>query len=340
MVSLATHTYNMLNHLGDNEEHDFPLYPDPQTMFSPPSFPFPGQNFNVENGSPFTYPNTQEGFPVSSSFQTTGMYSAEAPQYLESPDLRGAPSNYSTASGPSATSSAMGSPHSIHNGVVPGHEWPQGLGLNPSIVGYDNYANGNEYTFAPSGMEEFDLSFNPAKPNVFVGECQNISRTVSYQRGSVSSCSTPLSLSTFASSQKTVTSPTDHTLSDLGTSKQEVSPITPTSSTKTGYVDDCFKSPISAFSRSPTASRRRSQASNPTFFASSSASRSQPAPCSPVSSVSQPFSPKANYQQSHFFSQSSGNFVPPLQSSCWFPLSILFNAFDQLVSTHLLIVLL
>jgi hypothetical protein len=173
MSSITAHTYNMLNHLNEREEHDFPLYPDPQTMFSPPSFPFSAQNFNVE-GSTYTYQDTQEGFPVSSSFPTTAMYATEAPQYLESPDLRGAPSNYSTASGPSASSSAMGSPHSIHNGTVPVHEWAS---QGPSIVGYDGYAHGNEYTFAPLGMDEFDLSFNPAKPG-FVGECQNISRPV------------------------------------------------------------------------------------------------------------------------------------------------------------------
>jgi hypothetical protein len=302
----------MLNHQNDNEERDFPLYPDPQMMFSPPSFPFSAQNFNAEIGSPYTYPNTQEGFPVSSSFQTTAMYATEAPQYLESPELRGAPSNYSTASGPSAGSSAMGSPHSIHNGAVPVHEWAsQGLGLNPLIVGYDGYANSNEYTFAPSGMDEFDLSFNPAKPG-FVGECQNVSRTLSYQRGSISSCSAPLSVSTV------VSSPIDRNLNDLGTPKQGISPVTPATSTRSGCVDDCFKSPVSAFSRSPTSSRRPSQAFSSSHFASSSAGQNQ----SPISSTSKPFSSNTNFQ-SHFFSQSSGNFVPPLQSSCWFPLSLL-----------------
>ncbi|EPE36164.1 C2H2 and C2HC zinc finger [Glarea lozoyensis ATCC 20868] len=302
MVSLATHTYNMLNQMSENEEHDFPLYPDPQAMFSPPAFPFSAQNFNVDNGSPYTYTNTQDGFPVTSNYQSTAMYSTEAPPYLESPDLRGAPSSYSTASGPSASPSAVGSPHSIHNGVVPSHEWAtQGLGLNPSIVGYDNYTHGNEYTFAPSGMEEFDLSFNPAKPNGFVGECQNISRTVSYQRGSVSSNSAPLSLSTIASS------PATPSVVESGMPKQEVS-------TNAGFVDECFKSPVSAFSRSPSSSRRPSQIFNPSHFASSSAGRGPAALCSPVSSSSRSFSPKPIYQ-SHFFSQSSGNFVPPLESS-------------------------
>jgi len=150
----------------DNEEVDFPLYPDPQNMFSQ-SFPFSApQNFNMEA---YSYPRTQDGYPASTGLGSSSMY-AEAPQYaMESPELR-APSNYSTASGPSATSSAMGSPHSIHGHVVPPPEWaPHGLGLNPSIVSYDNFGPGNEYTFQPSGMDDFALdAFNPAKPNGFV----------------------------------------------------------------------------------------------------------------------------------------------------------------------------
>ncbi|KAK0113049.1 hypothetical protein ONS95_014755 [Cadophora gregata] len=145
MVSIAETTYHMLSrHMSDNEEADFPLYPDPN-MFSP-NFPFGGQNFNMDTA--YAYPRTQEGYPASTGLGSSTMY-ADAPQYsLESPDLRAAPSNYSTASGPSATSSAMGSPHSIHGHVVPAPEWAShGLGLNPSIVQYDNYSHGsNEYS--------------------------------------------------------------------------------------------------------------------------------------------------------------------------------------------------
>jgi hypothetical protein len=168
MVSIAETTFHMLaRHMhNDTEELDFPLYPD-TNMFSQP-FPFnTAQNFNIDPST--TYPRMQDSYPPFTGMNSSTMY-AEAPQYaLESPDLRGAPSNYSTASGASATSSAMGSPHSIHGHVVPVPEWaPQGLGLNPSIVGYDNYPHGNEYTFQTSGMDEFALEFNPGKPNGFV----------------------------------------------------------------------------------------------------------------------------------------------------------------------------
>lgn len=316
----------MLNHMSDSEEVDFPLYPDPQNMFSP-SFPFiMGQNANMES----SYPRTIDGYPASSGFNSATMYTTEAPQYLESPELRAAPSNYSTASGPSAASSAMGSPHSINGHAVPAPEWaPQGLGLNPSIVGYDSFSGGNEYAFTPSGMEDFDLNFNAAKPNGFVGECEKISR--SRQHGSLSSNPESLSsLSTFVPSSNTMGSPLDQRMKREAFSS---SPITPVSATKREPKDDWFKSPVSVFSKSPTSpSRRPSQAFNASHFASSnSAGRPQDLQ-SPVSAVSQSFSTEptqsfGNYHQTPFFSQSSGNFVPPLESSCWFPLSILHNVF-------------
>ncbi|KAF4626993.1 hypothetical protein G7Y89_g11168 [Cudoniella acicularis] len=321
MTSLATHTYNMLNHMSDNEEPDFPLYPDPQNMF-PQSFPFNVQSFSMESQSPYPFPRTQDGFPSSTGFTSATMYATDAPQYaLDSPDIRGA-SNYSTASGPSASSSAMGSPHSLNGHVVPGPEWtPQGLGINPSIVRYDGYSHGNEYTFAPSGMEDFDLNFNPAKPNGFVGECENISRSASRQHSSISSNPESLSsLSTCVPSPSIVDSSFDPIKNcDSVASGRDASPITPMSAARRHAIDDSFKSPVSPYSRSPTSSRRPSQAFNSAFFAS----RSQETRSSPVSAVSQSFTPEPthSFHQSHFFSQSSGNFVPPLESSCWFPLS-------------------
>ncbi|TVY35498.1 Metallothionein expression activator [Lachnellula occidentalis] len=310
----------MLNHIGDREEADFPLYPDPQNMFSPP-FPFM-QNIQMEH----SYPRTLEGFPASSPFNSATMYATEAPQYLESPELRGARSNYSTASGASAASSAVGSPHSVNGPNVPVPEWaPQGLGLNPSIVGYDSYPSGNEYSFAPSGMEEFDSSFTSAKPNGFVGECQNVSR--SRQHGSISShCESLSSLSTFVNSPNTLSSPLDGQRSVTFKPGSMASPVTPTSATKEPG-DDWFKSPNSALSYSPTSSRRPSQPFNPSRFASTSSAGRPQELRSPLSAVSQQSTQSfAAYHQSPFFSQSSGNFVPPLESSCWFPLSIQHHA--------------
>ncbi|KAN0115013.1 hypothetical protein V8E51_004557 [Hyaloscypha variabilis] len=314
MVSIADHTYHMLSrHMNnDHEEVDFPLYPDPSNMFSQP-FPFNGaQSYNMD--ASYSYPRTQEGYPASTGLSSSTMY-AEAPQY-ESPDLRAAPSNYSTASGPSASSSTMGSPHSIHGHIVPGPEF--GLGLTPSIVNYNDYGH-NEYTFQASGMDDFTLDFNPTKanPNSFVGECKNISTSTPRQHGSVSSNSESLSsLSTFVSSPNTMDTPTP--MRSGSATRSMASPITPAGAMRS--PDECFKSPsVSAFS--PSSSRRTSQAfSTPFYASSSSAGRPQDTRLSPISSVSQPFkseqtSSYTTFHQSPFFSQSSGNFVPPLESS-------------------------
>src|ERR1700753_1820224 len=80
MVSIADHTYHMLSrHMGnDNEEIDFPLYPDPSNMFSQP-FQFNGpQSYNMD--ASYSYPRTQEGYPASTGLTSSTMY-AEAPQY-------------------------------------------------------------------------------------------------------------------------------------------------------------------------------------------------------------------------------------------------------------------
>lgn len=115
-----------------NEEVDFPLYPNPPHMFLQPF------NFSA------TY--------------------AEAP-HIESPGLGGDPSKYCTAPAPSASSSAMGSPHSIHDNVLAVPEWStHGLGLDHSIVGHDSFGN-REYTLQPTGMDDFTLNFSLLAPN-------------------------------------------------------------------------------------------------------------------------------------------------------------------------------
>jgi hypothetical protein len=91
---------------------------------------------------------------------------AEASQFVESPDLRAqAPSNYSTACGASAIP-AIGSPHSIHSHIAPVPKWrSQGLGPNPSIVGFDGFGQSNEFSFNALGMEELVSDFSPARQN-------------------------------------------------------------------------------------------------------------------------------------------------------------------------------
>ncbi|TVY64246.1 Transcriptional regulator prz1 [Lachnellula suecica] len=135
---------------GDNGEQDFLLYPDPS------SFPF----FE-----------TKDLFPAATGSNPKNPY-AEAISYTsDSPEFLEAPSLYSGTSGPSAKSTSMGSPHSVAGHTVPVSEWcPQGLGLNPSIMGYDNHYPISEYNFVPSDMEDFDKTFSTGKPDPSIME--------------------------------------------------------------------------------------------------------------------------------------------------------------------------
>ncbi|KAF7897023.1 hypothetical protein EAF00_005251 [Botryotinia globosa] len=133
-------------------------------MYSP-QYPYNSMsNFQIEHDAAYAYPRTQDIYPTSTGFDSTTMYSEVPQHFVESPELRGAaPSNYSTASGPSATSSTIGSPNSNHGHMVSVSEWGSGLGINPSIVNYDNFGHGTDYNFS-AGMEDFTVDFNSAKP--------------------------------------------------------------------------------------------------------------------------------------------------------------------------------
>ncbi|KAF7879613.1 hypothetical protein EAF04_000808 [Stromatinia cepivora] len=164
MVSVSDHSFHMLSrHMGNQNENDFPLFPE-ANMY-PPQFPYNNMpNFHIEHNASYAYPRTQDVYPTSTGFDSTTMYSEVPQNFMESPELRGAaPSNYSTASGPSATSSTIGSPNSNNGHMVSVPEWGSGLGINPSIVNYDNFGQGTDYNFS-AGMEEFTVDFNSAKP--------------------------------------------------------------------------------------------------------------------------------------------------------------------------------
>lgn len=174
MASMAVANYHILpQHLSnDNEDSDYVLYPEPN-MFSQQPFVLNSGNmtdFNVDN---------HESFPSTTGFNSTPMY-AEAPNFglngkqspildLESPELR-APSNYSTASGASATSSVMGSPHSMY-GTVPVSDWTSanGLGITPSIAQYDSFGNAStEFNFAAGVDGDFPIDFTSGQTKSFV----------------------------------------------------------------------------------------------------------------------------------------------------------------------------
>ncbi|KAH8815612.1 hypothetical protein F5884DRAFT_871954 [Xylogone sp. PMI_703] len=207
MASIAVANYPILpQHLAsDLDEHDCILYPEPN-MFSQQPFVMNGMaDFNV---------NGHDQFPASTGFDSTSMF-AEAPHFslngrhspimydLESPELR-APSNYSTASGPSTTSSVMGSPHSMY-GNVPAPEWTSNnpLGITPGIVSMDGFSN-PDFGFSAAGVDEFSLDYSAVnQTKSFVGESQRISRSKFHQRDSVSSNTGSLSsTSTFTASPR------------------------------------------------------------------------------------------------------------------------------------------
>lgn len=302
--------------MGNQNENDFPLFPD-ANMYSP-QFQYNGMpNFHIEHDATYAYPRTQDVYPTSTGFDSTTMYSEVPQNFIESPELRGAaPSNYSTASGPSATSSTIGSPNSNNGHIVSVSEWGSGLGINPSIVNYDNFGQGTDYNFS-TGMEDFTVDFNSAKPG-FVGECENISRSTPRQHSSISSPH----LESFSSS-----SPIHTIHTPMDSSRSIASPITPVSAYRKDSREECLKSPqVSALSVSPVSCRSSSSFQAPFFPSPTSASRSQEIRLSPVvTSIAQTFtldptSSYTPYQQAPFFSQSSGNFVAPLESSCVFSL--------------------
>lgn len=313
---MAAPHYHILpqQQLSNDEDTDYILYPPEPNMFQPQPFVFNGNmaDFNIDN---------QESFPATTGFNSTTMY-AEAPQFglngkqspilcdLESPELRAPPSNYSTASGASATSSVMGSPHSMY-GSVPVGDWTStnALGITPSIAQYDSFGNSNDFHF-PGVDGDFPMDFTAGQTKSFVGESKTISKSASRLRNSISSISgsNPASLSSLSSF---TSSPRAG-----GTS----SPITPLSASRMHSKDECFPSPMS-FS-SPPSARRASQASSSPVTSSSMTSRPPSSGVSPTLTQSSTFSEHSHSTyQSPFFSQSSGNFVPPLHSSCSFPLS-------------------
>ncbi|KFY06080.1 hypothetical protein V492_08157, partial [Pseudogymnoascus sp. VKM F-4246] len=128
-----------------------------------------------------------------------------------SPELRAPlPSNLSSASGPSAASSAIGSPYATHAQIpsaIP--EWQShGLGLAPTIAGDYGYAN--EFNFGASLEHEFAFA-DMNKPMGFVGECASLpassSSSASTPRAPIPSTLSPLNSLVAQSTAVNIASP-------------------------------------------------------------------------------------------------------------------------------------
>lgn len=174
-ILLHKNAHDMLSLTADdNKDVDFPLYPDPQNVFSQ-TFPFSNPPSSTTDA--FSYPKSQKGFPTSSA-----TFYTEAPSYLEHLDRR-SPSGYLIASEASAESSAAGFHSLIQSHTVPVPEWaPTDLGIIPSIVGHDYFPDylSNEHKFTPSDTEDYNLNFNAAKENSFASEYMPIAKPTSH----------------------------------------------------------------------------------------------------------------------------------------------------------------
>lgn len=179
MVSLLSrHNINMQNEF----DCDFPLYSNPSQMFSPEEIP----NLNMQNFTmdPNTYPYQQTAQEYSHAPFQQQFYSempmfpqgkhSPGPHGMGSPDTRAPPSNFSTASGPSAASSTMGSPYSNNDHTAMPEFMSQSMSTGPTIMEQDfsSYGGAQEYQFTPSGMDH--EYFADIKPG-FVGECGKVS---------------------------------------------------------------------------------------------------------------------------------------------------------------------
>lgn len=195
-------------------------------------------------------------------------------------DLR---THMSPASETSPSSSTAGSPRSTHDQPAPMPDWAPHGGMSPSIVdtqGY--YAASTEYSFAPGSIEDISsFAFAEAsKPPGFVGEFPQTS--------------------TISASEQ---SPKQHEIGLLSprASRRE------SSCSLFSEAGPTLASPSMSSPISPSVSRGPG-----VFTPSDSSSKSLSSPSATIWT-----SPTARHV-SPFFSQSSGHFVAPLGSSCWF----------------------
>lgn len=273
-------------------------------------------------------------------FRSPSSHSSHQQASLDCP-----PSLLSSASGPSvasASSSTIGSPYSVHAQTVPSQDnWnsQHGLGFDPATIHHEVFAS--EYVGA--GIDpELSFAVNEKTHGSFVGEWADLS---SFQKRS---SSFPVSISASSLSiphQVRVTaSPEPLTIDSILDRASAASAVERGSPNLTrgglsGPIrrenslalssDGVFKSPTTPASANP-------RAKSPTAHTSIHAASYPPAASrvhnsqqlSPQSSPSSPPTPQQHGHnfQTHFFAQSSGSFMPPLESSCSFSPRIVSDA--------------
>ena len=267
-------------------------------------------------------------------------------------------SSASGASARSTASSAVGSPYSHATHSLNGHEqWSesaQGLGLAPSILHNDGSFSHDSFV-APT-LEHALFYDNDKFSGSFVGESQKVpsssiptSLSISSSLPAVSSCSasqtfvpafpSPPSAVDPSACTRDVTIDTilEEVNSTIGTPTPMASPGIPPSPNPSSPMfqrrmsapetDTTFKSPTTpASAMSPYTTR----AASPFVVRGYDSRQHQPAlPPPPTRSgpYDRPTAPLISSSHTHggqfqtsFFGHSSGRFIAPLESSCWFPL--------------------
>jgi len=297
--------------LHDRDEYNM-RYPEP------PQFPPASMGLSPESYASYPRQSSLDYAATTMTYDANGSIYTEAPYmyqsksspglYADDSDMRVPSSNLSIAS---ASSSNMGSPLSNHGNLAPIPEWaatPQGLGVNPGIVDQSEYFPGTEYSYAPGTIDGYNpaFEFGHTKGPGFVGELSQVPR---------SRLSPRLGQTLRGSSMSSATS------------SESVSTLVPARSSSLALDTQLAQASVTASPASTSASSIASSlvfASPATSTTSCFPSPTPPAWCSPnrgPGDRSPPSAPKTPRLVSPFFSQSSGHFVPPLETSCWFPLS-------------------
>jgi len=300
---------------GLHDRDDYNMnYPEPP-QFATSSMELTPESYSYQRQPSIEYP-AAVGYNGPIFAETPYMYhtkSSPGGYGDDNSDMRVPSSDLSIASASSSNvGSDMGSPISTHGNLAPIPEWataPHGLGVTPGIVDQNDYFPGSEYSFAPGAIDGFNHTFDfppHAKGPGFVGELSQVPRS----RLSPSPRYEPPRGSSMSSSA----------------SSESVSTVVPLKSSSLALDT---RLALASMTASPVSTSASSMASSlvfasPATSVSSFCSLPPPAAwCSPGrGDMSPPTAPKTPRSLvSPFFSQSSGHFVPPLETSCWFPLS-------------------
>ena len=195
-----------------------------------------------------------------------------------------------------------------------------GLGVYPTIVNQDGF------DFSSTGFEaEMSIGHDKLTGN-FVGECADLSS--SQKRSST----LPIAIGQFApvsspSAHPISTSPDNLILETVGNTAKNVHAYEPTSRASSlplavvSHPEPIFKSPTTPASAYPRTPGTHSPVDRRLLGQAAQQITVSPQQHAPATTHQpHPMQQYAGQFQRHFFAQSSGNFMPPLESSCSFSL--------------------